>query len=98
LKSASKGSLQTSQIRHAVEECSDPYLDAETISLASILVTRWIELEVGYSIREGPSIRKNVMSYIVLPALALLFEQTCSDRCDAGIVQQVTGKVFEEIY
>ena len=30
------------------KECSDPYLDAETIPLASILVTRWIELEVGY--------------------------------------------------
>ena len=79
------------------KEYSDPsHLNAETIPLAGILVPRRIELKVNYG--SGGNERQEGMSYIVLPAFALLFEQTCSDRCDAGVVQKVTGKVIEEIY
>jgi hypothetical protein len=38
------------------------------------------------------------LCYIILPAFALLLEQASSDRYDAGVVQKVTGKVFEEIH
>lgn len=38
------------------------------------------------------------MCYIILPALAVLLEQACSDRCDTRVVGKVTGEVFEEIH
>ena len=72
------------------------YLDAEAISFAAILITRRIELNERQSGRMIPS--KLGKCYIVLPAFDVFLEYTGSDRCDASIVQKVTGEVFEEIY
>ena len=60
--------------RHVVKECSDPYLDAETIPLASILVTSRIELEVDHSISEGDRqfVRMSCLTSFCQPLLSFL--------------------------